>query len=108
TKLGSATCNAEPEYHDGEGGLVLLYRPRNCAEHIKVQQTIYVIGDSHALAYEGMFKQYAMQNGVLIYAYNNGGCPYLSLQPWRDMDNPSCRNHSEAALSHLRQRIKAG
>ncbi len=101
-------CNAEPEYLDVEGGLLLLYRPRNCGEAPAGQPTLFVIGDSHALAYEGLFKQYAMQHGSLIYAYNNGGCPYISLQPWRDIDAPVCAAHSDAALRHLRTLIKPG
>lgn len=104
----SANCNAEPEYHDAEGGLLLIYRPRNCPPAREGAPVIYVIGDSHALAYEALFKQYAMARGVPIHAYNNGGCPYVSLQPWRDIDNPACSRYSDAALRHLRQRIKPG
>ena len=33
------------------------------------------------MAYEGLFKQYAVRSGTRIYAYTNGGCPFLSLCP---------------------------
>ncbi|MCQ4322841.1 acyltransferase family protein [Stutzerimonas stutzeri] len=102
-------CNADPEYHDVEGGLLLIYRPRGCEQlPAEVSTTLFVIGDSHSLAYEGMFKQYAMHTGRTLYAYNNGGCPFVSLQPWRDIDNPDCQQHIEAALRDLRTRIKPG
>tara|TARA_Y100001951_G_scaffold28503_1_gene22269 strand:+ start:16283 stop:18361 length:2079 start_codon:yes stop_codon:yes gene_type:complete len=102
-------CNADPQYHDAEGGLLLIYQARGCQEPLApASTTLYVIGDSHALAYEGLFKQYAMQTGRTIYAYNNGGCPFISLQPWRDIDNPACLQHTEAALRDLRRRIKPG
>ncbi|MFK4026916.1 acyltransferase family protein [Stutzerimonas balearica] len=102
-------CNADPEYHNAEGGLLLIYQARGCLEPLEQATTnLYVIGDSHALAYEGLFKQYAMQTGRTIYAYNNGGCPFISLQPWRDIENPACLQHTEAALRDLRTRIKPG
>ncbi len=109
TREGYPGCSAEPEYHDVEGGLLLIYAPRGCAEPRPLAAaSIHVIGDSHALAYEGLFKQYAIAHSVQINAYNNGGCPFISLQPGRDMDNADCRRHADAALRHLRARIKPG
>ncbi|MHB0818834.1 acyltransferase family protein [Stutzerimonas stutzeri] len=102
-------CNADPQYHDAEGGLLLIYQARGCQEPLApASTTLYVIGDSHALAYEGLFKQYAMHTGRTVHAYNNGGCPFISLQPWRDSENPGCLQHIEAALRDLRTRIKPG
>ncbi|ESQ99785.1 acetylase [Stutzerimonas chloritidismutans AW-1] len=109
TREGYPGCTAEPEYHDVEGGLLLIYKPRGCAEPRPLgEASIHVIGDSHALAYEGLFKQYAIARSVQINAYNNGGCPFISLQPWRDLDNADCRRYADAALRHLRERIKPG
>ncbi|WP_425913256.1 acyltransferase family protein [Pseudomonas sp. GWSMS-1] len=102
-------CNADPQYHHGDSGLVLLYQVRGCQTPPEpAQTTLYVIGDSHALAYEGMFKQYALLTGRTVHAYNNGGCPFISLQPWRDSENPGCLAHIDAALTDLRARIKPG
>lgn len=102
-------CQAEPEHHDVEGGLLLIYSPKGCVEPRPLQKaSVYAIGDSHALAYEGMFKQYAIRQSARVYAYNNGGCPFISLQPGRDIDNPQCRHHAEAALRDIRQRIQPG
>lgn len=102
-------CNADPEYRNAEGGLLLIYQTRGCQDSLQPDSTtLYVIGDSHALAYEGLFKQYAMQTGRTVHAYNNGGCPFISLQPWRDSENPACLQHIQAALRDLRSRIKPG
>ena len=60
------------------------------------------------MAYEGLFKQYAIARSVRINAYNNGGCPFISLQPWRDLDNADCRRYADAALRHIRARIQPG
>lgn len=102
-------CNADPEYHDVQGGLLLVYRVKGCqVPRPEAERRLFVIGDSHALAYEGLFKQYAIRTATTIHAYNNGGCPFISLQPYRDIDNAPCRGHAEAALADLRQRIRPG
>lgn len=102
-------CLAEPEYHNVGGGLMMIYKPYNCATPRALNEhSIYVIGDSHALAYEGLFKQYAMRNSTQVFAYNNGGCPFISLQPWRENDNADCKRYAEASLQDLRQRLKPG
>lgn len=109
TREGFPGCTAYPEYHDVEGGLLLIYKPQGCAEpRPPATAQLHVIGDSHALAYEGLFKQYAIDHSMQVNAYNNGGCPFISLQPWRDMDNADCRRHTDAALRHLREQINPG
>jgi hypothetical protein len=102
-------CLAEPEYHNVGGGLMMIYKPYNCATPRPINEhSIYVIGDSHALAYEGMFKQYAMRNSAQVFAYNNGGCPFISLQPFRENDNAQCQQYAKASLEDLRNRLKPG
>lgn len=102
-------CLAEPEYHTVGGGLMMSYKPYNCATPRPInEQSIYVIGDSHALAYEGLFKQYAMRNSTQIFAYNNGGCPFISLQPFRENDNAQCQQYAKASLEDLHKRLKPG
>ena len=102
-------CNAEPERHNVAGGRLLIYSPKGCSQPRQASSSsIYVIGDSHAMAYEGLFKQYAIRSGTRIYAYTNGGCPFLSLWPSRDLDNARCRRFSDAALSDLGPRLKPG
>ncbi|WP_114944865.1 acyltransferase family protein [Microvirga calopogonii] len=102
-------CNAEPERHTVPGGRLLIYSPKGCAQPRQLSSSsIYVIGDSHAMAYEGLLKQYAIRKAIRIYAYTNGGCPFLSLQPWRDLDDARCRHYTDAALGDLRARLKPG
>jgi peptidoglycan/LPS O-acetylase OafA/YrhL len=102
-------CNAGPERHSVAGGRLLIYSPTGCASSPPPRSSsIYVIGDSHAMAYEALFKQYAVRNAVRIHAYTNGGCPFLSLQPWRDLDNARCRHYTDAALNDLRTRLRPG
>ncbi|MGO4527276.1 acyltransferase family protein [Microvirga sp. 2MCAF35] len=102
-------CNAEPERHIVAGGRLLVYSPKGCIQPRQLSNSsIYVIGDSHAMAYEGLLKQYAIRKAIRIYAYTNGGCPFISLQPWRDIDDARCRHYTDAALGDLRARLKPG
>lgn len=107
--VDNPACLAEPEYHNVGGGLMMIYKPYNCATPRPLNpRSLYVIGDSHALAYEGLFKQYAIRNSTQIFAYNNGGCPFVSLQPFRENDNPQCQQYAKASLEDLRNRLKPG
>ncbi|WP_245962003.1 acyltransferase family protein [Stutzerimonas urumqiensis] len=102
-------CDASPRHQASDGGLLSIYEPRGCERQMPLQaRTLYVIGDSHALAYEAMFKQFAIRHSMRIVAYNNGGCPFVSLQAWRDIDHPVCRSHAEAALADIGSRAKSG
>jgi hypothetical protein len=102
-------CNAEPERHIVAGGRLLTYSPKECVQARQLSNSsIYVIGDSHAMAYEGLFKQYAVRKATRIYVYANGGCPFISLQPWRDFDDVRCQHYIDAALGDLRTRLKPG
>lgn len=102
-------CVAGPDFHLVGGGVMLGYNPRGCLDARPLNDSsIFVIGDSHALAYSSLFKQYAIRHATQINAYNNGGCPFISLQPDRDMDNSDCRRNTDAALADLRTRIHAG
>lgn len=102
-------CKADPERLNVDGGRLLIYSPVGCDNAALLNPaSIYVIGDSHAIAYEGLFRQYAMRQAVRIHVYTNRGCPFISLQPWRDLDNPLCRRYTEAALRDLKTRAKSG
>lgn len=106
---GYSGCNGDPSYRQVGQGLLMIYEPRNCVEVRPLEaQSIYVIGDSHALAYEGLFKQFSVRQSVRIYAYNNGGCPFISFNPARDIENKECREHTKMALEDIQNRIKPG
>ena len=106
---GVSDCKADPERLNVDGGRLLIYSPVGCDNAVSLKPaSIYVIGDSHAIAYEGLFRQYATRQAIRIHVYTNGGCPFISLQPWRDLDNPLCRRYTDAALRDLKARAKPG
>jgi len=106
---GYPGCQAEPEHSNVNGGLLLTYKTTGCIRETKKNpHQIFVIGDSHALAYAGMFKSYAIKNNAIVYAYNNGGCPFLSFTPSRDLDVPICQQYSDSSLKDILNRVRAG
>ncbi len=68
---------------------------------------LVAIGDSHAIGYEALYKAYALTTGRDVLMYRNGGCPFLSLQPWRE-DSALCVQSSAAALADLKDRLQPG
>ncbi len=99
-------CVADPEYHIVNGATLMLYTPRGCAEPRPLQEPVlYVIGDSHAMAYEGLFKQYAIEQSIRVHAYVKSGCAFVSLQPWNN--DAACRQFARDVLADLAT-LKAG
>lgn len=106
---GFPGCHAEPEHLNVNGGLLLVYKPSGCKVKKEANpHSLFVIGDSHALAYAGIFKEYAIINNTTIYAYNNGGCPFLSFTPSRDIYLLNCRQYTDSSLKDMEKRIKPG
>lgn len=68
---------------------------------------VFAVGDSHAVAFGEMFNLYSRDTGAQVTLYNNGGCPFLSLQSWRD-DTPQCAENSRLTLSEILTRIRPG
>jgi peptidoglycan/LPS O-acetylase OafA/YrhL len=84
----------------------LSYTRSNCATPVKAPK-VYVIGDSHAMAYEAMLKGYVLATGSSVTIYNNGGCPFLSMHPWRE-DSEKCRTSAKLAVDDLLKKLAPG
>lgn len=105
---GYPGCKGDPSFQPIGAGQLLIYEPRgSCPDRAINKSSIYAIGDSHALAYWGLFRQYAVHQATRVYLYS-GGCPFISLQPVRDIENTDCRAFIQASLQDLRGRIQAG
>jgi peptidoglycan/LPS O-acetylase OafA/YrhL len=68
---------------------------------------IMAIGDSHAVAYIAIYKRYVLATGASVTLYNNGGCPFMSLQTWRE-DSASCKADASAAVVDMLEKSKPG
>lgn len=103
--LDGCHVDVEPFVPVGEG-MRSTYRVAGCNKTAEAP-TVYAIGDSHALAFAGMYAGYSLNTGATVFLYNNGGCPFLSLQPAREAD-AHCQASASAALADILARVKPG
>jgi len=109
TSSEHAGCTTRPDRERIEGGYLLTYSPKDCGQPASSREgNVYVMGDSHAMAYEALFQSYVRSRSARVHVYANAGCPVISLQPWRDIDVPWCRQATDTALHDLRARLKPG
>jgi len=96
----------KPEVHTIGEGFRVDYVRSACARPVSAPD-VFVIGDSHAMAFGAMFDAYVESTGARVTLYNNGGCAFLSLQPDRE-SSPHCRASTASAVDDLLQRAKSG
>ncbi|AOJ03946.1 acetylase [Burkholderia mayonis] len=101
-------CLADVDNRDVHGGRLWIYSRKHCDLPPESRHRVFVIGDSHAMAYAGMFKQFVVRTGITVYSYNNAGCPFVSLQPWREGGDPGCRRYGDAALTDMLSKLAPG
>lgn len=102
-------CRAGPKMLEDNGVSILVYKPEGCLQEKSSRyRVLHVIGDSHALAYATLYKQFSIRNNLEVDVYLNGGCPFISFQTERDLDNVQCRPNAEASLRALHNRVKPG
>lgn len=68
---------------------------------------IFVVGDSHAMAFLKMLSLEVLSSGSEVTLYNNSGCPFMSLQPWRE-DSSACQASAKMVMDSLLGRIRSG
>lgn len=104
TSLNHPGCQVDTRAEDVQGSTLFVYSRSGCGEHHDIRR-LFVIGDSHAMAYVPLLKQTVLETGSEVYLYNNGGCPFLSFQPWRE--DARCLKFSTASLNDVQARIRA-
>lgn len=102
-------CQAGPQAVEDDGVEVLVFKPEGCLQDKSSRyRVLHVIGDSHTLAYTALYKQFAIRNNLEVDVYRNGGCPFISFQTERDLDDANCRENAKASLRALHKRVKPG
>lgn len=97
---------ALPRAQTIDGNLVLEYIRGGCDTPASWNFKLFVVGDSHAMAYVPMLTQLVMDTGVQVQLYNNGGCPFMSFQVIRE--TAQCKQNSQASLNDIVQKAQAG
>lgn len=80
-EAGNSGCLSTWDTTKLNEGLVWIYSRSGCATPPSHRGRLYVIGDSHAMAYNMMLREFALDTSVKVFAYNNGGCPFIGLLP---------------------------
>lgn len=87
-------------------GMRASYQRTGCTKPVD-GPAVFAIGDSHAMAFASMFSGYTLLTGAPVHLYNDGGCPFLSLQPAREAD-AHCQASAKAAIADMVSKIKPG
>jgi hypothetical protein len=106
TVTDAAGCSVTPTRENVGDGFRVVFERKACSGPVTAPD-VFAIGDSHAMAYGTMFSAYVLETGAKVILYNNGGCPFLSLQPWRDRA-PRCARVAGQAIDHMLPQLHAG
>ncbi|CAN7774260.1 acyltransferase [Caballeronia sp. LjRoot34] len=88
-------------------GVFWINERSRCDAPVTFPHNVFVLGDSHAIAYTGMLKQFAIRTGAKVYVYNKAGCPFISLLPVPGRE-VSCQAFDDAAVADMLPLIKPG
>ncbi|MFM0208833.1 acyltransferase family protein [Paraburkholderia sediminicola] len=103
-----AGCREQWDTKEVGGGPLWIFSRVGCAEPPTHVGNLYVIGDSHAQAYNMMFRTLAVRTGVKVFAYNNGGCPFIGLLPMEHDDTLRCKPYDDAAVAEIIANVRPG
>ncbi|MBU9359753.1 acyltransferase [Burkholderia multivorans] len=101
-------CSVDTEAQKAGDGLLWVQRRIGCDTAASFPHQLFVIGDSHAMAYSPMLKAFVAETGATVYAYNNGGCPFMDFMPWHPGRSEVCERYGRAAVDDMLARIKPG
>jgi hypothetical protein len=100
-----AGCALRTTRREFRGGMYQIWTPA-CGRRA-IHGTLYVVGDSHARAFDRMIARYAAETGTPVVRYYHPGCDFLGLFPpvprW-----PACADFSRAVHRALVRRLAPG
>jgi peptidoglycan/LPS O-acetylase OafA/YrhL len=105
-------CNVEIHYRKVGVSSVTEYRAGACrgeATGAELRPQLFVMGDSHALAYKMLIEQWVAETGTLAHVYHTQGCTYLDLRfPVKFDFRPTCGEHVSAVNADVLSRARTG
>lgn len=103
---GGMHCQLGQDVKPVASGTVTRYTPSGCRD-TQPSQRLFVIGDSHNLAYTPMLRRYAASSGTEVQTFFLSGCPYLSLQEPMS-DRRACSAYFKEASEDLAADLRPG
>lgn len=108
----TATVPQQPGCHivvgvENEGARqAQVFSRTGCPESPVDPRRIFVVGDSHAMAYTDLLTEHVLHSGSVVRLYPNIGCTFLSLQPEREP--PSCVANGREVIEDILSRAQRG
>ncbi|MBN8480253.1 MAG: acyltransferase [Xanthomonadales bacterium] len=84
------------------------YAGLHCHGRSHAGQTLFVFGDSHAIAYSGLATGFALQTGAEAVVYANPGCSFGALRPAAAAADAECNAQGREVLADIGARAQAG
>lgn len=91
---------------DDADGLAKNFTRTGCEATPSSDVDLFVIGDSHAMAYSTLLTDYVLRTGARVRLYPNPGCALGSLQPAREGGH--CPAETTKAMADIMARSKSG
>lgn len=99
-----SACSVKYSIGTVGGGIRLVWQP-TCMQPATTQHRIFVVGDSHASAYQAMLWQLANERGIGVAIYTRSNCWFANLlRP----APPECAEFVKASANDILQRASAG
>jgi peptidoglycan/LPS O-acetylase OafA/YrhL len=103
-----AGCSEKWDTRKLDDGPVWTYSRVGCNVPARYTSRLFVIGDSHAMAYSLMFRELALQTGVEVLSYNNGGCAFIGFLPVDRADATRCKAYDDDAFAEILDKVRPG
>ena len=84
--------------------------PEHCrsASTEPLKHRLWVIGDSHAAAYQGLLHALVAQQGLQVEILQKPGCPFLNLRRPLEEESDRCRSFIRAAAARVAEQAHPG
>jgi peptidoglycan/LPS O-acetylase OafA/YrhL len=103
--VGARNCKLLARVENLGAVAVSIWSGVGCRHADASMPRLFVIGDSHAQAYATMMPLFAMDTGAEVFFYSNGGCPFLSLQLFRET---GCKPQTGTSTTDMLARMREG
>jgi peptidoglycan/LPS O-acetylase OafA/YrhL len=101
-------CEVRRESRDASPERRWTWRRSGCAAAGATVRRVFVLGDSHALAYGPMLQHLVLASGDEVHLFHRTGCPYLELARDPATDPQACRDATQRFLHEIEAQARAG
>jgi peptidoglycan/LPS O-acetylase OafA/YrhL len=98
-------CPIKVSKKDVMGAEIILFSRLNCQQKIS-QNQLFVVGDSHAKAYQPMIQKFSMETVTDTVVYTKPGCPYLDLLT--PLNRPNCQQFYQYLTADILKNARQG